>query len=469
MRLVKKISDSILRNNGLNAFLIEGEYYPYGYLAERISAIRNAVREISQPAEKRIALIANDDIDTYASIFALWLEGRAYVPVGPSIPLERSNMILYASGTATVLDSTGRFSRQGFNVVNTGRLPSAGINLTPQGTGDQEEAFVLFTSGTTGTPKGVPISMNNLNSFVDAFFKEGYRIGSGDRFLQMFDITFDLSVMSYLIPVLTGACVYTVSDKKIKFNQIYDLMEEHRITIALMVPSILNFFRPYFDEISFPDLRYSLFCGEALSLDIVTEWSRCIPGAEIFNVYGPTEDTIFCSVYRYSRDGFNKHYNGILSIGKPMHDTTMIITGENNDLLGQGSMGEICLGGRQLTRGYLNNNEKNRISFFKHGKPGCEEIFYRSGDLGYFDEDGDFMFAGRKDHQVKIQGYRVELAEIEYYARKYAGSMNIVATDYISEIGSTELGMAIESVPYDTTHLKEWLARCYLPIWYQRR
>ena len=262
-----------------------------------------------------------------------------------------------------------------------------------------------------------------------------FEIGQQDKCLQMFDLTFDLSVMSYLVPLLKGACVYTVPGDKIKFGHIAELMEEQRLTIALMVPSILHYLRPYFEEIEFPDMRYSLFCGEALPLDLTDEWSKCVPNSKILNVYGPTEDTIFCTSYTFIRNQVNKSYNGIVSIGKAMAGTDMIITDENNDILPSNKIGELCLSGRQLTPGYWNNDEKNKKTFFEIAFKDKLTKFYKSGDLGYTDEDGDFFYMGRLDNQIKIQGFRVELSEIEFHCKKYLDKYNAVALAFHNNAG----------------------------------
>jgi D-alanine--poly(phosphoribitol) ligase subunit 1 len=459
MRLIGELIESISRNKARNAFFINGEYYTYNELSSCISAIRQMLAGNTDSGEKRVGLIANDDLETYASIIALWLEGKAYVPLGPSVPHERNRLIVDVAGIRTILSSDPEWKMDDIMIVETRGIRVDAADLNAVATDVEEDAFVLFTSGTTGLPKGVPITRKNVTGFVDAFWKIGFKVDHNDRFLQMFDITFDLSVMSYLIPLLKGACVYTLSDKKIKFNQIYDLFEEKNITFSLMVPSILHFFRPYFDELSFPSLRYSLFCGEALHLDIVEEWSRSVPNAAIYNVYGPTEDTIFCSYYQFNSAGYNKSYNGIMSLGKSMSGSEMMVVNDENDTLPAGETGEICLGGIQLTKGYLNNDEKNRLSFFIQNIDGTEKKWYKTGDLGFCDSDGDFLFAGRKDHQVKIQGYRVELAEIEFHAKKFLEKFNVVAVDYISSIGSTELGMAIEAVEFNKEPVLEYLGK----------
>jgi non-ribosomal peptide synthetase component F len=291
---------------------------------------------------------------------------------------------------------------------------------------------------------------------VDAFFALGYKIDENDRFLQMFDLTFDLSVMSYLIPLTIGACVYTVPSGDIKFNATYMILEDYEITVALMVPSILSFLHNYFDEISMPKMKYSLFCGEALYTDLTKGWANCVPNALIQNVYGPTEATIFCLTYDWQRNSTNKDHNGILCIGKPMKDMLAIVVDEELKPVEANTPGELCLSGGQLTSGYIKNPEKNKEAFFHHSINGMDHVFYRTGDICFIDSDGDFMFSGRLDNQVKIQGFRVELSEIEHHAREFLKSPNVVAVTSQNENDNTLIHLFVERTE-NTTELANYL------------
>jgi D-alanine--poly(phosphoribitol) ligase subunit 1 len=467
MGLIDNLSESVAENEARNAFNIDGIYYTYGDFARRISAIRKTIRNLIDSSEQIVALVANEDIETYASIVALWFEGRSYLPMGPMVPAERNKLILDISGVRTVLSSDPEWKMEGFSILGTRGISDKSINLQPLPADDESIAFVLFTSGTTGVPKGVPIARKNLSAFIYAFWKESFSADNNDRFLQMFDLTFDLSIMSFLVPLLIGACVYPLSDHKIKFKQIHELFSKEAISFALMVPSILHLFRPFFDDMHFPGLKYSLFCGEALHLDIIDEWQRCVPNAKIYNVYGPTEATIFCSVYRYDPAGERKSNNGIMSIGKPMAGTEMIVVDDKHKVLQQYETGELCLAGTQMTKGYLKNEEKNTQSFFECNCQGSCKTFYKTGDLAFRDQDGDFMFVGRKDHQVKMQGYRIELSEIEFYSKRFLVKCNVVVVCYINGCGSNCLGMVIESQRFDigplTSYLKETLPEYMIP------
>ncbi len=439
-----------------NAYCINEVFYSYKQLCEKISAIRTEVKKL-EASNINVGLVANDDIETYAAIMALWLEGKCYVPVNPETPAERNRNVLTQAGASVVIDSSDQPLYPELNIIRSKELVCSKIDLEPVNVSDDERAYIFFTSGTTGIPKGVPITRANLAGFIKAFFELGITMDSSDKCLQMFELTFDLSVMSYLAPLLRGACVYTIPKNKIKFNYIADLLEEHHLTVALMVPSIIHYLRPYLDEVNCESMKFSLFCGEALPLDVTSEWSKSIPNAKIMNVYGPTEDTIFCTHYTYERSEENKASNGLLCIGKAMNGTFTIIVNENKQILGPGEKGELCLGGVQLTPGYWKNDEKNKEAFFHIMYDGEMTRFYKTGDLCQADEEGDIMYLGRIDSQVKVQGFRVELSEIEFYAKEFLDKTNAVAIAFTNQLQNTEIGMVIEAADFDTKPMIEYM------------
>jgi D-alanine--poly(phosphoribitol) ligase subunit 1 len=399
-----------------------------------------------------IGIITNDDLDTYAAIFATWFSGKAYVPLSPDTSADRNNNIIEQVGLKTILDSSDTMK------LEAAKECASMENIVSQVRKFdfcQQLAYIFFTSGSTGVPKGVTISKNNVASFVKAFWRLGYNIHHTDRCLQMFELTFDLSVMSFLVPLLKGACVYTIPQGKVKYSYIYYLMEERELTIALMVPSILNYLRPYFSEIHCPKMRYSLFCGEALNLQIAREWANCVPNARIDNVYGPTENTIFCTCYSLERDAENISHNGILSIGKSMLDCLAIVFNEIGEEAKIHEVGELCLAGAQLTPGYFKNPTLDRDLFFVKTHNGHSTRFYLTGDLCQPQEDGNINFIGRKDTQVKIQGFRVELSEVEFYARQAVRELiNLVAMAIENKAGNIELIIVFESPAFDLCEVK---------------
>lgn len=410
-----------LRNGGdAPAFCIQGNIYSYRQLDARVAAIRHTLRFIR---DTNIGLVANDDLDTYASMIALWMEGKCFVPLHPLQPLERCQDIIRQVGIAWVLDS-GVTTRYRCRVLMTHSCKAGDEELPIKRAGDEALAYILFTSGSTGHPKGVPITRGNVAAFAEAFRALDIHLTEEDRCLQMFDLTFDLSVQSWLMPLLAGACVYTVAPGKIKYQAVFELLDEYQLTFALMVPSVIHYLRPYMDEIRDEAMHYSLLCGEALLSDDLQQWRRCVPRARLMNVYGPTEATIYCTAYDCPTDQPLKAANGIVSIGRAMKNMVTMIADEHGIPVEQGCIGELCLAGPQLTPGYWHNPEKNKEAFFKYNG----QRYYRTGDLCREDQDGDLVYLCRKDSQVKIQGFRVELSEVESVARQfYDGQVAMVA------------------------------------------
>jgi amino acid adenylation domain-containing protein len=465
--MLNRIYNTFHTLGNCQAFCIDEKYFTYSDLQTKVIAIQDFLLN-NYPNEERIGLVTNNDIETYASVLAILFSGKAFVPINAENPPDRNDSVIDQAGLKIILDSKPENSGK-IMTINESRIltDSSILNSSSEKIvfckcSDDDLAYILFTSGSTGLPKGVPLSRHNLFSFVDAFFALGYKIDKNDRFLQMFDMTFDLSLMSYLVPLCVGACVYTIPTGVIKYNGVYSLLEDKNITVALMVPSVLTFLRKYFDEIMLESMRYSLFCGEALYDDVASEWKNCVPNALVQNVYGPTEATIFCLTYDCRET--NKEYNGIVCIGKPMQNIEAVIADENNKILGPNEKGELCLTGSQLTKGYWNNPEKNAETFFSYSENGVEKIYYRTGDLCYVDDDGDFMFAGRVDNQVKIQGFRVELNEIEHHAREFTKIAGVAAVASVNENGNTQIFLFLEKFNGDLTALETYL-KAKLPVY----
>jgi D-alanine--poly(phosphoribitol) ligase subunit 1 len=457
MQLYKLLGESIVKNAERNAFYINETFYTYADFAKSISSIRKSVQSSISETDKHVGLIANDDLETYAAIVALWLEGKAYVPIGTDIPEQRNELIIDQAGIKSIIDSSVSPLLPKYNVILSKNLPDAEINLIPKSVTNEDLCFILFTSGTTGIPKGVPINIANLEAFLNAMEEIGIIMDEKDRVLQMFEITFDMSVASYLMPLLKGGCVYTIPKGQIKYIYIYHLIEEHDLTVLSLIPSILMCMRPYFKDIHPSTLRYTLLAGEALPVDLTEEWSQSTPDGEIVNVYGPTESTIFCTSYHFKKNQTDKSYNGIVCIGKPMSGVETIIIDENKNILPPGEKGELCLAGKLLTNGYWNNDDRNKEAFFMINYKNRLTRFYRTGDLGFEDASGDIMYLGRIDFQRKIQGYRVELSEVEFYVKLFLGKINLVAVALANKIEDSDIGLAFESNKFDTNELIDFL------------
>ena len=444
--------------NKRNAFYIDGQYYTYRQLAERISSIRFVIQTATKE-EQIWALAIHDDLDTYASIIALWMEGKAYVPLHPNQPIDRNLNIISQVALHNVLDSV---NHSAFDIPNADYEMHYTHDLVYKAdllddwkeVSDDALAYILFTSGSTGTPKGVQLSRKNIATFMDSFWKTGITITPEDRCMQVFDLTFDVSVQSYLVALTRGACVYTVPYGQVKYLYAASLIQEQKITFGAMAPSMLTYLRPYFDEFDATSMRQCILTAEACPVDLMEDWYKCAPNVEIYDFYGPTEATIYCTYYKLTRGGKNLSLNGIISIGRSMANVQAIIIDEEGNIIPEKSgaehKGELCVSGDQVTPGYWNNPEKNASSFFV--RDGVR--YYHTGDLTYWDESGNIMYSGRIDQQAKIQGFRVELGEIEFHAREYFNKeKRVMAIAFQNDKNLTEIALFIESAELDTKEL----------------
>lgn len=462
--VLNPILDNTRNKRSLNAFCIDGIYYSYGNLGDCISKITESIISIESD-NKCVGLVINDDLETYASIFALWMNGMAYVPLHPDWPLERCLDICEQVDLDLILDSSKRTRYENVQVINTSSLKYEQDFLTPKECVPEEDlAYILFTSGSTGKPKGVMLMRKNIAAFMDSFWQTGIDITEEDRCLQAFDLTFDVSVQSYLVALTRGACCYTIPHGQVKYIYASGLIEDHHITFGAMAPSMLRYLQPYFDELDATSLKACILTAEACPLNLMEEWYKCATNTELYDFYGPTECTIYCTYYKLTKGGENKTLNGIISIGKPLANCVGLILDEAGNELPAGEKGELCIAGDQVTKGYWNNPEKNESSFFFKEVNGVQMRFYHTGDLCYKDEEGDIMYSGRLDHQAKIQGFRVEMGEIEYHAREFLGGKNVVCLAFDNKDALTEIAMFIESEEFNPDEMLAYM-RTKMPLY----
>ncbi|MCU4173877.1 AMP-binding protein [Carboxylicivirga sp. N1Y90] len=466
MMFVKEILNPVLNSieqfADRNAFMIGESYYTYRDFGLCISKVRARIQE-SDFEGKNVGLMANDDLETYASIFAIWLEGLAYVPIHPSYPLDRGQGIIEEAEIGLFIDSSLDCHYQEVVIIKSKELSDCELNLVPVNTNEDSLAYILFTSGSTGKPKGVPITRANLVAFMSAFWQIGFQVDETDKCLQYFDLSFDISIQSYLVPLQKGACTYTVGHDKIKPTYTVELLEDHELTFGATPPSMIRFLRPYFEEIDLPHLKCNILCAEASALDLIKEWKDCIPNSNIYNLYGPTEATIYCTYSEFYQNKKNKHLNGMLSIGKPLNGVDILVVDEDNKEVLKGEKGELCVSGELVTKGYWKNELKNEEAFFIELYNGKEKRFYKTGDLCFIDSDSDIMLSGRLDYQVKVQGYRIELGEIEHLAREFSQGHNAVAVIFDNRLGHTEIALFIEG-KIDVKELANYL-KTKLPVY----
>ncbi|WP_396601139.1 AMP-binding protein [Algibacter sp. R77976] len=460
MNLINNFKESFKKNKNKNALCINDVFYTYREFSEQILKIRKLLQSKLNSEEKLIGLITNNDIQTYASIFALWLENKAYIPLNPAAPIERNKEILKSINAKYILNSDeSTFHVNDISVLLTHNINNENTNIVDVKINKNSIAYILFTSGSTGKPKGIPINLENVDALINALTFDGeYILNNSDRCLQMYDLTFDASLTAFLPAFLSGACIYTVPPDSMKYFHVFKLLQKYELTVLKMVPSIIHYLRPYFPEINSKSVRYCIFGGGKLYQNIIKEWLKCIPNSKLYNHYGPTECTVCSTYYAYPINAsLNKSHNGVISIGKPLNGFDYLIVDDNNKTVNKGNEGELCLYGKQVTQGYWKNKTLNLNSFFIKEFNGETKRFYKTGDICYEDSDGYLMYVDRKDFQVKIRGFRVELGEIEFQTKKIITQNNLIVIDINNSNGNNEIALVIEGTDFDLKDLQKYL------------
>ena len=410
-----RVANAMQKFAAHNAMYIGQRYYTYAELEALTLKIYSLI-----PQDKiydRIGVWCNSDVETYAAILAISLYGAGYVPLNKDFPISRNRKIVKDCGLELIFSSSENERLKAIagdvQYVLTNSAQATDCRIVKKT--DQPTSYILFTSGSTGEPKGVPVSHANLRSFFNYFLVK-YDFNERDRFLQTYELTFDVSVFSFFMPLMVGACCYVLPAEGIKPLKIVECLQKHAITIVSMVPGVLRYLDSYFKEISLPDLRYSFFSGDALYHELAAKWSGCLPNGAIHNFYGPTETTIVCTRFVFDPQT-PVAGNGIVLLGKPFEGMEFIIADEE---LQETDKGELCFSGTQVIPEYLDGALEEKF-FVKNGKR-----YYRTGDLAALNTAGDLVFFGRTDSQVKVNGYRVELAEVENAVRKASGRECVV-------------------------------------------
>jgi amino acid adenylation domain-containing protein len=290
-------------------------------------------------------------------------------------------------------------------------------------------AYLLFTSGSTGTPKGVAVAQRNALSFVQ-YMVDHYDVTENDRLSQMFDMTFDLSAFDMFVAWERGACVCCPSQKELIKPDSY--IRNSNLTMWFSVPSTAVFMKQLglLKPGRYPELRVSLFCGEPLPVASIQAWCEAAPRSIVENLYGPTELTIACTLYRWDAGRSPAESEmGIVPIGYPYPSMNYLVVDQELNEVAPGEEGELLMNGPQMSLGYWKDAKKTAEAFLI--PPGQTEVYYRTGDrVRRPRSPGPLIHLGRIDSQIKVLGHRVELGEIEATVRKHCGSDAVVATGW---------------------------------------
>ena len=464
LTLIEGFVRSVTRSPDRPALEVSGAVLTYRDVAGRAGTLARLLDDAGDNGPLA-GVFAYRSVAAYTGMLAALLSGRGYVPLNPNYPTHRNRFVVERSGITTLIvaaecevalaevlpgvetrltiiladatdssDLAHRFPAHRF--VAAGDLPGDLARVRMPETSSGALAYVLFTSGSTGQPKGVAIRQTSVIDYV-RYITARLGLSETDRISQFSDMTFDLSVHDIWTCWEAGATLCVVP-KEVMLGPAR-FIREHRITCWISVPSVagmlakLRMLKPG----AFPNLRYTAFCGEPLPAALAQQWQAASPNGILENFYGPTEATVAITHFRWeSGVSEARVVRGIVPIGWAFQgQRTAVVV--NDAPASPGVVGELLLGGSQVAAGYWGDPERTRERFVQLAALG-DTRWYRTGDLAWADADGCLHFGGRIDSQVKVRGFRVELQDVEFAVRTAAGTEHVACVAWPVHHGSAD-------------------------------
>nr|WP_205396813.1 D-alanine--poly(phosphoribitol) ligase subunit DltA [Streptococcus lutetiensis] len=423
--MIERIEHFAQTQGDFPVYNVLGDVHTYRDLKENSDSLAAYIDFLKLEEKSPVLVFGGQEYDMLATFVALTKSGHAYIPVDQHSALERIEAILEVAEPSLII-AVGEFPLEITNIpmikldqLQTIFAQKIDYQLTHSVKGD-DNYYIIFTSGTTGKPKGVQISHDNLLSFTNWMISDKeFSVPERPQMLAQPPYSFDLSVMYWAPTLALGGTLFALpKELTTDFKRLFTTINELPIGVWTSTPSFADMamLSNDFNQETLPHLTHFYFDGEELTVKTAQKLRSRFPKARIVNAYGPTEATVALSAVAITDEMLATCKR--LPIGYTKADSPTFVIDENGKALPNGEQGEIIVSGPAVSKGYLNNPERTQAAFFEfEGLPA-----YHTGDLGVMTDQGMLLYGGRMDFQIKFNGYRIELEEV---------SQNLNKSEYI--------------------------------------
>lgn len=415
----------------------------YLELNNRANQVAHYLKQCGVGPDKLVGVFLDRSLDMVAGLLGILKAGGAYVPLNPEYPEERLRYILEDSNVSILLTDDGLKDKVPTSSAEIVCLDSDWSQFVNQKTCNPVDntqahhlAYVMYTSGSTGQPKGVMVRHEGVCNYLQ-WRREYFPLTAQDRVLQKTSFSFVDSIWEFFEPMMVGARVYMAKpDGHTDIHYLIETIAQQNITAADFIPSMLGLLLAEPEIDTCRSLRRVTTGSEIVPLELQQQFYQRVPWGTLYNLYGPTEASIASTCWT-CQPGTEER---AVPIGKPIANTQIFLLDPSQELVPIGIPGEVYIGGTGLARGYLNKPDLTADKFLPSAFGPTESTrLYRTGDLAYHRDDGTLQFLGRIDHQVKLRGFRIELGEIEAALRQHSAVRETIVLCREDEPGDKRL------------------------------
>ena len=414
--LVDLFESQVLNNPNNIALIFKDNKITYDELNKKSNQFaRFLIKNYNIKPNSIISVCMDRTINFVIAILGILKTGSSYLPIHPDYPIDRIKFIINDSNSKLVIadKNINIDNKVIFSDITLDNFSNTNINLKLE---PSSLAYVIYTSGSTGIPKGVLLKHSNLVNFVYSFNSVfNNKFGKQDNCLSITNISFDVSVCELFTPLVFGSTLVLYEENTLtNINLLINTIINNNVTFMYIPPNILKtLYEAFYKEKDNIKLNKLLVGVESIKNSTLNNYYNLNNNIEIINGYGPTETTICCTFFKFNKTS-DKNDNSVVPIGKPLLNNNIFILNKSLHIQPINIPGELYVCGENVSNGYLENSNLTNQSFINiDGK-----IYYKTGDLGYYDVNGNIHFLGRNDSQIKIRGHRVELGEITNTLKK---------------------------------------------------